>query len=157
MFWKKRKSKVESEFPLVKWLTKDFRGVRFVESDLEYLFKNLDPVVAIIAEKEDEVIIPVYDQDTGANHIIKLQKDADGVFGLYEDWIERVAQRRGFEGNELIGFYVNRLNLELTFSVPNLNRKIMKLRKRMEKKKMRISAPPEGTDKVLVDRSSILC
>lgn len=117
MFWKKGKNKVDSEFPLVKWLTKDFRGVRFSESDLEYLFKNLDPVVAVIVKEEDEVMIPIWDQDTGANHIFKLKKDINGVFGFYEDWIERVAERRGFEGSELIGFYVNRLNLELTFSV----------------------------------------
>ncbi|KAK4708324.1 hypothetical protein R3W88_029249 [Solanum pinnatisectum] len=117
MFWKKGKNKVESEFPLVKWLTKDFRGIRFNESDMKYLFKNLDPIVASIAEKEGEVMIPLWDQDTQVNHLFKLKKDIDGVFGLYEDWMERVVKRRGFEGKELIGFYVNRLNLELTFSV----------------------------------------
>ncbi|KAF3627599.1 hypothetical protein FXO38_15050 [Capsicum annuum] len=127
MFRKKDKNKVkresplvskdEREFPLVKWLTKDFRGVRFTESDLKYLFQNMDPVVAVIAEKEGEVMIPLRDQDTGANHLLKLKKDIDGVFGLYEDWIERVVKRRGFEGKEVIGFYVNHLDLELTFSV----------------------------------------
>ncbi|CAN4103554.1 unnamed protein product [Withania somnifera] len=126
MWWKKGKSKAksefplvkaESEFPLVKCLTKDFRGVRFGESDLKYLFQKLDPVVAVIAEKEGEVMIPLWDQDTRANYLLKLKKDTDGVFGLYEDWIERVAKWRGFEGTEIIGFYVNQFNLELTFSV----------------------------------------
>ncbi|WMV54033.1 hypothetical protein MTR67_047418 [Solanum verrucosum] len=84
---------------------------------MKYLFKNLDPIVAVIAEKEGEVMIPLWDQDTQVNHLFKLKKDIDGDFGLYEDWIERVVKRRGFEGKELIGFYVNRLNLELTFSV----------------------------------------
>ena len=89
---------------MVKWLTKDSRGVRFNESDLKYLFKNLDPVVVVIAEKEGEVMIHLWDQDTGFNHLLKLKEDIDGVFGLYEDWMERVVKRRGFEGKELIGF-----------------------------------------------------
>ncbi|KAK6796493.1 hypothetical protein RDI58_004194 [Solanum bulbocastanum] len=119
MSWKMGKNKAEREFPFVKWLTKDFKGVRFVESDLKYLYENMDPVVAVIAEKEGEVMIPVWDLDTGANYLFKLKKDTDGVFGLYEDWIERVAKRRGFEGKELIGFYVNQVTLELTFTVIN--------------------------------------
>ncbi|CAN4101754.1 unnamed protein product [Withania somnifera] len=126
MWWKKGKSKAKSEFPLVKaeiefplvkLLTKDSRGVSFDESDMKYLFKNLDPVVAVVAEKEGEVMIPLLDQDTRGNYLFKLKKDINGVFGLYEDWIEHIAKRRGFEGKEIIGFYVNQLNLELTFSV----------------------------------------
>ncbi|KAK6796255.1 hypothetical protein RDI58_003956 [Solanum bulbocastanum] len=117
MLWKKGKNKVESEFPLVKWLTKDFRGVRFNESDLKYIFENMDPLVAIVAEVEDEVRIPIWDQDTRVNHLLMLHRDIDGVFGFYDDWIQQVVIRRGFEGKELIGFYVNRLNLDLTFSV----------------------------------------
>uniref|UniRef100_M1D984 Uncharacterized protein n=1 Tax=Solanum tuberosum TaxID=4113 RepID=M1D984_SOLTU len=117
MLWKKGKNKVESEFPLVKWLTKDFRGVRFNESDLKYIFENMDPLVAIVAEVEDEVRIPIWDQDTRVNHLLMLHRDIDGVFGFYNDWIQQVVIRRGFEGKELIGFYVNRLNLDLTFSV----------------------------------------
>ncbi|KAG5620039.1 hypothetical protein H5410_005257 [Solanum commersonii] len=117
MLWKKGKNKVESEFPLVKWLTKDFRGVRFNESDLKYIFENMDPLVAIVAEVEDEVRIHIWDQDTRVNHLLTLHRDIDGVFGFYDDWIQQVVIRRGFEGNELIGFYVNRLNLDLTFSV----------------------------------------
>ncbi|KAG5620105.1 hypothetical protein H5410_005323 [Solanum commersonii] len=117
MLWKKGNNKVESEFPLVKWLTKDFRGVRFNESDLKYIFENMDPLVAIVAEVEDEVRIPIWDQDTRVNHLLMLHKDIDGVFGFYDDWIQQVVIRRGFEGKELIGFYVNRLNLDLTFSV----------------------------------------
>ncbi|WMV13870.1 hypothetical protein MTR67_007255 [Solanum verrucosum] len=117
MLWKKGKNKVESEFPLVKWLTKDFKGVRFNESDLKYIFENMDPLVAIVAAVEDEVRIPIWDQDTRVNHLLMLHRDIDGVFGFYDDWIQQVVIRRGFEGKELIGFYVNRLNLDLTFSV----------------------------------------
>uniref|UniRef100_A0A3Q7FI38 TF-B3 domain-containing protein n=1 Tax=Solanum lycopersicum TaxID=4081 RepID=A0A3Q7FI38_SOLLC len=113
------KSKAEGDFPFVKWITKDFKGVRFVESDLQYLYDNMDPVVAVIAERDGEVMIPVWDLDTGGNYLLKLKKDKDGVFGLYEDWIEIVAKRRGFEGNEAIGFYVNQVTLELTFTVIN--------------------------------------
>ncbi|KAG5620104.1 hypothetical protein H5410_005322 [Solanum commersonii] len=117
MLWKKGKNKVGSEFPLVKWLTKDFRGVRFNESDLTYIFENMDPLVAIFTLVEDEVRIPIWDQDTRVNHFLMLHRDIDGVFGFYDDWIQQVVIRRGFEGKELIGFYVNRLNLDLTFSV----------------------------------------
>ncbi|KAK4338931.1 hypothetical protein RND71_040393 [Anisodus tanguticus] len=70
---------------------------------IEIISINLDPVVGEITKKEGEVMIPIWDQDTRVNHLFKLKRDNDGVFGFYEDWIERVVERRGFEGIELIG------------------------------------------------------
>ncbi|WMV13867.1 hypothetical protein MTR67_007252 [Solanum verrucosum] len=94
MLWKKGKNKVESEFTLVKWLTKDFKGVRFNGSDLKYIFENMDPLVAIFALVEDEVRIPIWDQDTRVNHFLMLHRDIDGVFGFYDDWIQQVVIRQ---------------------------------------------------------------
>lgn len=41
---------------------------------------NLDPVMAVIAEKESKVMISLWDEDTRANHLLKLKNDIDGVF-----------------------------------------------------------------------------
>lgn len=39
----------------------------------------MDPLVAIVAEVEDEVRIPIWDQHTRVNHLFLLNRDIDGI------------------------------------------------------------------------------